>query len=91
MSRMLTTRMPAPCSARMADSRPAPGPLTSTSTVRMPCSIAALAAVSPARCAANAVDFREPLKPMLPAELCETTLPWGSVRVIRVLLNEALM
>jgi hypothetical protein len=57
----------------------------------MPCSIAALAAVSPARCAANAVDFREPLKPMLPAELCEITLPWGSVRVIRVLLNEALM
>ena len=43
---------PAACSARNADSRPEPGPATSTSRVRMPCSCAFLAASSAATCAA---------------------------------------
>ena len=53
--------------------------------------MAARAAVSPARCAANAVDFREPRKPIAPALLCEITLPCGSVNEISVLLNVALI
>ena len=35
-SRIASTFRPTACSARNADSRPAPGPLTSTSKVRMP-------------------------------------------------------
>ena len=42
---------PAACSERRADSRPEPGPATSTSSVRMPCSWAFLAASSAATCA----------------------------------------
>ena len=37
-SRIEVTVKPAACSARSADSRPEPGPATSTSRVRMPCS-----------------------------------------------------
>jgi hypothetical protein len=77
--------------ALIAASRPAPGPLTIAFTVFSPCSVAARAAASPARCAANAVDFREPRKPIAPALLCEITLPCGSVNVISVLLNVALI
>ena len=73
----------------MAASRPAPGPLINTSTVRSPCSIACRAALSPARCAANAVDFLEPLKPIAPALLAAMALPAGSVSVMIVLLNVA--
>src|SRR6185369_16858627 len=65
-SRIDVTMKPAACNARSADSRPEPGPETSTSSVRMPCSCAFLAASSPATCAANGVDLREPLKPLLP-------------------------
>jgi len=83
---MLTSR-PAVCSARIAASRPAPGPLTYTSTVLRPCSIAALAAVSAALCAANGVDFLEPLKPNSPAEAHERALPCVSVMVTIVLLK----
>ena len=63
----------------------------STSTVRIPWVTAERAAVSPARCAAKAVFLREPRKPMAPELLCETTLPFGSVNVINVLLNVAMM
>ncbi len=77
--------------ARIADSRPLPGPLTITSTVRIPWVDAALAAASPARWAAKAVFFREPRKPIAPELLCDTTLPAVSVNVINVLLNEAIM
>ena len=42
-------------------------------------------------CAANGVDFREPLKPIAPAERHEITFPVVSVIVIIVLLNEAAM
>src|ERR687893_1414275 len=75
----------------MAVSRPEPGPLTNTSTLRMPCSIARRAAASAASCAANGVDLREPLKPTCPAEAQEITAPVGSVIETIVLLNVLLM
>src|SRR5579871_3649359 len=73
--------------ARSADSRPEPGPETSTSSVRMPCSAALRTASSAAIWAANGVDLREPLKPIVPADDHEIVLPCASVMVIIVLLN----
>src|ERR1700753_2788738 len=78
---------PAACRARSADSRPEPGPDTSTSSVRMPCSEAFFTASSAAIWAANGVDLREPLNPMVPAEDHEIVLPCASVMLIIVLLN----
>jgi hypothetical protein len=75
----------------MAVSRPEPGPLTNTSTLRTPCSCARFAAASAAICAANGVDLREPLNPISPAEDQERTAPVGSVMVTMVLLNVDLM
>src|ERR1035441_7940901 len=75
----------------MAVSRPEPGPLTKTSTLRMPCSIARRAAASAAIFAAEGVDFREPLNPTWPDEAQEITLPAGSVMETMVLLNVLLM
>src|SRR5690606_14687929 len=86
-SRIEVTVKPADCRARSADSRPEPGPDTSTSRVRMPCSLALRAASSAAICAAYGVDLREPLKPIVPAEDHEIVFPWASVMVIIVLLN----
>src|SRR6516225_2277908 len=80
---------PAACSERSADSRPEPGPATSTSSVRMPCSCAFLETSSAATCAAYGVDLREPLNPMVPADDQAIVLPCASVIVIMVLLNEA--
>src|SRR3954447_13714345 len=73
--------------ARSADSRPEPGPETSTSSVRSPCSPALRTASSAAICAANGVDLREPLKPIVPADDHEIVLPCASVMVIIVLLK----
>src|ERR1700712_5919712 len=81
------TSRPAACSERMAVSRPEPGPLTKTSTLRMPCSIARRAAASAASCAANGGDLREPLKPTWPDEADGVTAPDGSVMEMIVLLN----
>src|SRR5215468_3212180 len=80
---------PAACKARNADSRPDPGPATSTSRVRMPCSWALRATSSPATWAAYGVDLRDPLNPMVPADDQAIALPWASVIVIIVLLNDA--
>src|SRR5690606_5811672 len=88
-SRIEVTVKPEACRARSAFSRPDPGPATSTSMVRMPCSIALRAASSAAICAAKGVDLRDPLKPMEPADDQEMVLPWASVMVIIVLLNVA--
>src|SRR5205814_10213974 len=77
--------------ARMADSRPAPGPLTFTSTERMPCSCANCAAFWAATCAANGVPLREPLKPMRPALDHDRVFPIGSEMATIVLLNDALI
>src|SRR5947207_2565098 len=75
--------------ARMADSRPAPGPFTLTSTERMPCSCASWAAFCAATCAANGVPLRDPLKPMRPALDQARMLPIGSQIDTIVLLNVA--
>ena len=47
-SLIIVTSRPAVCRARIAASLPEPGPLTNTSTVFRPCSMAAFAAVSAA-------------------------------------------
>src|SRR5271163_3078605 len=83
------TSMPAVASARTADSRPAPGPLTRTSTERKPDSLALLAACSDACCAANGVPLRDPRKPSDPELDHAITFPMGSVMVMMVLLNDA--
>src|SRR5687767_8314723 len=76
---------------RMAVSRPEPGPLVCTSTLRTPCSMARRAACSAAICAAYGVDFREPLKPTFPDDAQARTLPSWSAKEMIVLLNEHLM
>src|SRR5690606_19355920 len=81
------TSRPAACRERIAASRPAPGPLTITSTLFNPCSIAAFAAVSAAIWAAKGVLFRDPLKPRPPELAHEIALPCGSVIVTIVLLK----
>src|SRR6056297_1608249 len=53
--------------------------------------MAALVACSAAICAANGVDFRDPLKPALPPVDQASTLPCWSVKVMIVLLKVALM
>src|SRR6187200_1236640 len=90
-SRIDFTSSPIVCSARIADSRPAPGPLTRTSSDRMPNALAALPAAIAAWVAANGVPLREPLKPIAPALDHATTFPSVSVIVTMVLLNDAWM
>src|ERR1700731_223663 len=83
------TSMPAVDNARTADSRPDPGPLTRTSTVRNPLSLALLAAVMEACWAANGVPLRDPRNPSEPALDQEITFPSRSAMVTIVLLNVA--
>src|SRR5437764_2816679 len=90
-SRIDFTSSPTVCSARIADSRPEPGPFTRTSSERMPTAFAALPALSAACVAANGVPLRDPLNPMPQALDHATTLPSVSVIVPVVLLNEAWM
>src|SRR5580658_11221155 len=88
---MFRTSRPAVARARTADSRPAPGPLTATSTLRNPDSLALLAAVRDACCAANGVPLRDPRNPSEPELDHDNTLPIVSVMVMMVLLKEAWM
>src|SRR3954451_24871060 len=74
-SLMARTSIPAADNARIADSRPEPGPLTRTSTVRTPWSRAILAALLAACCAANGVPLRDPRKPSEPELFHESTFP----------------
>src|SRR4029079_7258217 len=90
-SRIDFTSRPIVCSARIADSRPAPGPLTRTPSDRMPNAWAALPAAIAACVAANGVPLREPLNPMPPALDHATTFPSPSVIVTVVLLKDAWM
>src|SRR3954449_2376890 len=90
-SLMPDTSMPVFCRERTAVSRPDPGPFTTTSTLRTPCSMARRAHCSAAICAANGVDLRDPLKPTLPADAHARTLPSWSVIDTIVLLKELLM
>src|SRR3954467_13996500 len=85
------TSRPAAWSERIAVSRPEPGPFTKTSTFCSPCSMPLRAAASAVTCAANGVDFREPLKPAPPADSQAMTLPSRSVRETMVLLKLVLM
>src|SRR5689334_3021649 len=80
---------PAAWSERIAASRPAPGPLTQTSTRFMPWLSASRALASAATWAANGVLLREPLKPTLPELAQVTTAPSVSVMVMIVLLKLA--
>src|SRR5438552_2549982 len=86
-------RISSPVAARdlIAVSRPDPGPFTNTSTLVSPCSWARRAAASAASCAANGVDFREPLNPTLPALAQDRVFPSRSVMVTIVLLKVDLM
>src|SRR5215218_8327917 len=59
----------------MADSRPAPGPLTRTSSSRTPNLDALAAHSSAARWAANGVLLRLPLNPTVPADALHSTSP----------------
>lgn len=71
----------------MADSLPAPGPLTLTSMYRMPNPLA-LDATSPAASwEAKGVPFRAPLKPAVPELAQHNVSPFWSVIVIIVLLK----
>src|SRR5215471_6672533 len=74
---------PIACKARMADSRPEPGPLTRTSISFMPCDIAWRAASCATCCAAYAVLLREPLKPTRPALDQPMILPCMSVMLTK--------
>lgn len=77
--------------ARMAASRPGPGPFTNTSNSRKPRSFAARMTTSAAFLAAKGVLFREPLNPDEPALPQTTTFPCGSEMVTIVLLKVAWM
>src|SRR6185369_275848 len=90
-SRIDVTRIPACATARMADSRPPPGPFTRTSTSRIPASAAFLAASLAACWAAKGVPFLEPRNPFAPLEDCATKFPLVSVIEISVLLKDAAM
>ena len=83
--------IPADCSAVIADSLPAPAPLTRTSISTTPAFLAALAHFSAARCAANGVLLREPLKPIAPEDPQQMVSPLTSVIVTSVLLKDAFM
>src|SRR5262249_45417722 len=80
---------PAAWRARIADSRPLPGPLTRMSSGRRPLSLATVAAAVAACWAAKGVPLREPLKPRVPALDHVTTWPSRSVMVTCVLLKDA--
>src|SRR4051812_7578284 len=88
---MLPILRPMALRARTADSRPGPGPLMRTSMFFTPHSCAARPARSAATWAANGVDLREPLKPAWPEVAQDNVLPWRSVIVTMVLLNDAWM
>jgi len=86
---MAETEIPAACKALSADSLPEPGPLSQTCVLLIPCSIAPSAALAAVICAANGVDFLEPLNPLQPALDQLITFPDKSVMVMTVLLNVA--
>src|SRR6266478_8761146 len=89
LSLIARTSRPDVANARIADSRPDPGPLTRTSTTRSPTSFALEAAVMDACCAANGVPLRDPRNPREPALDQEIVFPSGSAMVTMVLLKVA--
>src|SRR6185295_3177774 len=83
------TTIPAVCRAVMALSRPEPGPFTRTSSSLTPYLAAFSAACCPAHWPAKGVDFRLPLKPLVPALAQQSVSPLVSVMVTVVLLKVA--
>ena len=75
--------------ARIADSRPGPGPFTNNFTSCIPIVIAAFNACSAASRAAKGVLLRDPLNPADPALPQATVFPSVSVTVTIVLLKVA--
>ena len=75
------------CNDLRADSLPDPGPETSIFNDLTPYSFAFVPTSSAAICAANGVDFLEPLKPLWPVEDHARVLPFSSAIVIIVLLK----
>src|SRR5262245_63407858 len=84
---MTLTVSPDAWRAVIADSRPAPGPFTRTSTSLTPNLDAFSAHASAARWAAYGVLFRLPLNPAVPADAVHRVSPAVSVMVTIVLLN----
>jgi hypothetical protein len=87
ISRITVISNPAACNALIAVSRPAPGPVTTTSAFFIPWLTASLLAFSAAICAANGVPFFAPLNPIAPAEPQDNVSPTTVLFVIIVLLN----
>jgi len=88
-SAMLLILRPSAFRARTADSRPGPGPLMRTLEILHPTLLCGAAGLLGSNLAANGVDFLEPLKPAAPEVAHAKALPWRSVMVTMVLLNEA--
>src|SRR5437588_11273238 len=84
---MTLTVSPDACSAVMADSRPAPGPLTRTSTSFTPNLDAFSAHASAARWAAYGVLLRLTLNPAVPADAVQSVSHAVSVMVTIVVLH----
>jgi hypothetical protein len=89
MSSICLTFKPAVCRAVIALSRPEPGPLTRTSTSRIPNFVAFSAACCAAHWPAKGVLLRLPLKPLVPPLAQHNVSPFGSVMVTIVLLKVA--
>ena len=83
---METTFIPWVTRALTADSRPAPIPLTKTSTFSTPNFLQTFDMVSATLEAAKDVAFFAPLKPTAPADFHAKTCPLELVRVNMVLL-----
>src|SRR3989338_4983328 len=81
--------MPLVENARIADSRPAPTPLTVTETSLTPIAAARSPKSSPTLAAANGVPFFAPENPKLPEDDQLTTLPDLSAKASLVLLKVA--
>ena len=88
---MLLIFKPQAFKALIADSLPPPGPLTFTSRLTIPNSLAAFPALSAAIWAAKGVLFLDPLNPEPPDVAQQIVLPCLSVIVTIVLLNDECM
>ena len=89
LSRIEVSSNPCEASERIADSLPAPTPLTTTEIRETPTRFAFSAVASATREAAKGVDFFVPLKPIAPAEVCANTSPFSLVKEIMVLFHVA--
>ena len=89
MSRIATTRIPALLIARIADSRPPPGPFHAHFALLHPGFRGFLCGFVRCLLRGKGVPLREPRKPRAPDDDCATRFPSRSVIEISVLLNDA--